>query len=235
MDNLCVTIISGDLMKNERLEMIKTCSITDFIKNNEFLELLNSLTNESKCDCYFDCDGVLLDTITTSFKDMKLEIGKEYRTPDIVKYYQNIDWVDLINRSGEINHSSEKLLILKELNIFKNIGIATHRNTYMNEGMAKKNYFNKHANGITVFDIPIKLEKHFALKATNNILVDDSKKKILGWIENGGIGVLFDQNVSELLLPDENRPYYVTNNLLDLIKIVYIKNLILEKSYQKTR
>lgn len=222
-------------MKNENLEIIKNCSITDFIKSNEFLELLNNLTNENKCDCYFDCDGVLLDTITTSFKDMNLELGREYRTNNVVNYYKNVNWVDLINRSGEINHSSEKLLILKELNLFKNIGIATHRNTYMNEGMAKRNYFNEHANGIAVFDIPIKLEKHFALKADDNILVDDSKKKIMGWINHGGIGVLFDQNADELLLPDENRPYYVTNNLLDLIKIIYIRNKTLKKTYQKTR
>ena len=220
---------------NEDLEMIRTCSISDFIRSLEFEELLNSLTNENKCDCYFDCDGVLLDTITTSFKDMNLELGREYRTPDIVNYYKNINWVDLINRSGEIKNSCRKLLILKNLDLFKNIGIATHRNTYMNEGVAKRNYFNKHAKGITVFDIPIKLEKHFALKADDNILVDDSKKKILGWINDGGIGVLFDQNASELLLPDESRPYYVTNNLLDLMKIIYIRNKTLKKTYQKTR
>ena len=220
---------------NEDLEMIRTCSISDFIRSLEFEELLNNLTNENKCDCYFDCDGVLLDTITTSFKDMNLELGREYRTPDIVNYYKNINWVDLINRSGEIKNSCRKLLILKNLDLFKNIGIATHRNTYMNEGVAKRNYFNKHAKGITVFDIPIKLEKHFALKADDNILVDDSKKKILGWINDGGIGVLFDQNSSELLLPDESRPYYVTNNLLDLIKIIYIRNKTLKKTYQKTR
>lgn len=81
---------------------------------------------------------------------------------------------------------------------------------------------------IQVFNIPRKIEKHFALKANKNILVDDSVSKINGWVQAGGIGVLFDKDVDTLIYPNDT-PYFITNNLSDLVLINnYINEL--EKS-----
>ena len=182
-----------------------------------------------KRNLYIDCDGVIFDTIIVAFSDMEL-LGID--TKDdlmITKYFQNIDWINLINRSGQINDSCKKIIELANSNIFNNVAVATHHCSY-NEGKMKKIKFNELLPNIQVFNIPKKIEKHFALKANKNILVDDSLKKINGWINAEGYGVLFKKDVDTLIYPTNDAPYFITNDLSDL-KIIndyineYEKNL----------
>ena len=227
-------------MEKNFLEEIRTCNTIDFINSNYFHELMKF----DKIDCYFDCDGVLFDTIKVSFEELGLDYKNIPIDPNVQKglseYYKKVDWLDLLNRSGEINGSCKKLLILKNLNIFKNIAVATHRHSYLNEGVSKKQVFSEKAKGITVFDIPYKIPKEVALNSINNILVDDSKTKITSWVNSGGIGVLFNDEVKELILPNENTPYFITSDILDVIKVIYILNKFSkenenEKGLSKTR
>lgn len=217
------------------LENIRNYNIYDFLQSDYFISFINN--NNIKNDCYFDFDGVLYDTIVVSFKEMGLDYKKSYDSKvqeKITKYYKNVNWLDLINRSNEINNSLNKIKFIKELNIFNNIAIATHRNTYFNEGLTKRNLIKEKLN-ITVFDIPINIAKETALNANNNILIDDSRTKIINWTNAGGIGILFNQDVNELILPNENCNYYITNDLLDIIKVIYINNLLKEKDKVKIK
>lgn len=226
-------------MYNEELEIIRNFNSILFLESN-YLNELQLKSNKEKRDCYFDCDGVLFDTIKTSFKEMGLDKIKDISEPliqaNLTKYYKNVDWIDLINRSGEINDSLNKLNIIKSLNVFKNIAVATHRHSYLNEALSKKKILGERLNDITVFDIPFKIPKEVALNSIDNILVDDSKTKIINWVNSGGIGVLFDPNIQELILPTDEKPYYITSDLLDVLKITYLNNnLIKEKEKCKIK
>ena len=56
-------------------------------------------------DLYLDFDGVLLDTITVSYKMMEeLGIDLEDRTK-VIEFYKNLDWVNLLNISQELAKS----------------------------------------------------------------------------------------------------------------------------------
>ena len=206
------------------LDKIKEISINEFLNSKLYLNYLSN--NNFKYDCYFDCDGVILNTIETSFKEMGLEVSdhtKKQKNEDIItNYYKNVNWKDLIDRSGEINDSYKKILLIKNSNIFDNIAVATHRHSYLGEGEVKKKILKENLDDITVFHIPVKLEKHYALKANHSILVDDSLRKITEWVNYSGYGVLFSQKVDKLIYPTPTTPYFITSDLLDLIKIDYL-------------
>lgn len=193
---------------------------------------------------YIDCDGVIYDTIKVGFKDMEQSGIDLTNVGEIDKFFKQCDWNDLINRAGEINDSIYKILKLKESNRFKDVSIATHHCSYQ-EAVTKLIKFyedfnsktnnsvkvqgsynvnipnkNKYDLKINVYNIPRKIKKNHVLLANNNILVDDAKEKIIDWVNDGGIGVLFNTNVDELIYPDNNTPYYVTNDLLDLFEVL---------------
>lgn len=186
-------------------------------------------------DLYIDCDGVILDTMTAAFKEMK-ELGIDLSNDDnITKYFIEVDWNNLIEIGGEINNSLEKINIIKDSNIFKLVCILTHRCSYQ-EGVVKTNNFKKNIPNIQVITVPKKIKKHFAVNARGNYLIDDSKSKVLSWIKDGGIGVLFNQNIDHLIFPYElsnDQPYFITNDLLDILEINKLIDEI--KIYKKTR
>lgn len=181
-----------------------------------------------KKDLYIDCDGVILDTIVMAFSEMELLGIDTSNELEIDKYFQNVNWKDLIERSGEINDSCRKIIALSDSNIFRNVAVLTHHCSY-NEGKIKKDEFDKSLPNIQVFNVPKKIPKHFAVKANNNILVDDSKEKIIGWVNAGGIGVLFKKNIERFTCPSYDVPYFIINDLNDLI---FVNNIINE--YQKS-
>ena len=183
-------------------------------------------------DLYIDCDGVTLNTIKPAFVEMK-KIGIDTTNEEAVtEYFRTCDWNKLIKLGGEINNSLEKIKILHESNEFKRVTIATHRCSF-NEGVIKTNEFNITIPDINVITIPKSIPKNFALKAENNILIDDALHKILEWIKDGGIGILFSEKVDRLIYPGEfgNDNYFITNNLLDCL---IVNDLYKEKTHSRT-
>ena len=181
---------------------------------------------------YIDCDGVIFNTIKPAFKEMK-EIGIDLSNDDaITDYFRICDWAKLIRLGGPINDSIEKIKELDNSNEFDKVYVATHRCSHV-EGVVKSEIFKDLIPNITIFTIPRKIPKHFALKAENNILIDDAKSKIIEWINDGGIGILFTENVDRLIYPGElNNPnYYITNDLLDAL---VVNQLHKEKTYRKS-
>lgn len=171
-----------------------------------------------KRDLYIDCDGVIFDTMTNAFIEMEM-LGID--TSDelaVTKYFQNVNWHELIQKSGQINDSIRKILLLKESNLFNNVAIATHHCSYL-EGQTKSMKFQELMPSVQVINIPKKIPKHYAVNSHGNILVDDSRKKIVDWINDGGYGVLFKQDIDSLTYPTVTNPYFIINDLMDLVLI----------------
>lgn len=161
---------------------------------------------------YLDCDGVILDTISKSYKMLKEEgITSE---PEVKEFYSNICWKTLIIESGEIDNS---LCKIKQLSKYFNIEILTHVNSN-NEAEIKIEYFAKELPGINVITVPREIKKADFIEATNTILVDDFSENLSYWKEKGGIPVKFSNH-------KEESDYIVITDLLELIEL-YNKNNI---------
>lgn len=182
---------------------------------------------------YIDFDGVLFDTIKIAFQEME-KLGVDLKDDDaITNYFKKVDWLHLIYDGGVLNNSIEKIKILIESNEFERVEVATHRCSYQ-EGVIKTNDLRTRIPDLKVTTIPKNIEKHHALNSRGNILIDDAKKKVLNWIKDGGIGILFSNKVDHLIYPYEldDNPYFITNDLLDTLTVNNLfKN---EKTYRKT-
>jgi hypothetical protein len=102
---------------------------------------------------YLDCDGVILDTINKSYQMLKEE--KITTESEVSKFYNDIDWNNLIEISGQINDSINKI---KELTKYFDVEILTHVYSE-HETKAKKEYFDKVLNGINVIAVPKTIKK----------------------------------------------------------------------------
>ena len=183
-------------------------------------------------DLYIDFDGVLFDTITYAFLEMK-RLGVDITNQDeITEYFKKVNWKYLINQGGILNDSIKKLEQIIDSNEFARVEVATHRCSY-NEGVIKTEDLKTRIPNLKVTTIPRLIHKHYALKAENNILIDDAKQKVIDWINDGGIGILFSQKVDHLIHPYElgDNCYYITNDLLDTL---VVNRLEKEKTYRKT-
>ncbi len=222
---------------------------------SKYIKELQALNDEDKIYFFSDYDGVIFDTHTTAlgyinqllklkqkedqkqgiFKDDSYylinKIKRDSIWNDIIDdYFLNVDWKDLINESKEIDNARSQLLKLKNLNIFKSVAVASNRNTYENEGMAKFSSLKEY--DINCFTIPVKIKKSEALPSRNSILLDDSIEKVRDWVNNSGIGILF-LKYHPLTLPTEDKPYFIVGNILDVSKVLYLKNYLKTKKLLK--
>lgn len=155
---------------------------------------------------YLDCDGVILDTITMSYKLIH-DMGLKDRE-DIDKFYRDVSWEELIIKAGEINDSISK--IKKLMNNFE-ITILTHVSSD-GEGKAKKEYFGNVLPEIPVLTVPKSIKKSDFVDPSNCILVDDFLPNLEYWEDNGGIGVKFSDS-------GKRSKFITITDLLDLLKI----------------
>ncbi len=155
---------------------------------------------------YLDCDGVILDTINTSYqmiKKMSLTTEDEIRG-----FYRSISWEQLIFESGEIDNAISKI---KELSSYFDISILTHVNSE-NEERVKLKYFGDKLPGINVIPVPRVIEKADFIEPNGAILVDDFLPNLEYWEKKGGIPVKFSNS-------DKECPYVKITDLLQLKEI----------------
>lgn len=155
---------------------------------------------------YLDCDGVILDTINKSYNMLK-EAGITGED-EVTKFYSSIDWEKLIEESGEINDSINKIKILLD---YFDIQILTHVNTNY-EARVKMEYFSKKLPGVNVIAVPKRVKKADYVTAKGSILVDDYTPNLDYWKEKGGIPVKFSDSLKEC-------SYMVITDLLELIDL----------------
>lgn len=137
---------------------------------------------------YLDCDGVILDTINTSYKMMEeqnIETDEDRKI-----FYSNLDWKELITKSGEIDNAIEKIKALAKV---YDVEVLTHIISE-EEINAKREYFNKMLPDINIIYVPKNIRKADYVNPENSILVDDFLPNLEYWEEKGGIPIKFSSS-----------------------------------------
>ena len=137
---------------------------------------------------YLDCDGVILDKINTSYKMMEEENIKTDEDRKI--FYSNLDWKELITKSGEIDNAIEKIKALAKV---YDVEVLTHIISE-EEINAKREYFNKMLPDINIIYVPKNIRKADYVNPENSILVDDFLPNLEYWEEKGGIPIKFSSS-----------------------------------------
>lgn len=143
---------------------------------------------------YLDFDGVILDTITIS--NNYISVNNITDEHEIHNYFENLDWRDLINKSCIINDSIDNIWKLYNSNLF-DISIITHYNS-LQEVMLKDKFIKDNLpDDIKVYYVHHSNKKNSKVNAYNAVLVDDFRRNLKYWEEDGGIGIKFTSNNRE--------------------------------------
>ena len=170
-------------------------------------------------DLYIDFDGVIRDTIKVSYKMME-DLGIKLSDREkVIKFYQEIDWNYLLNISEEINKAYYYINVIQNEKIF-NPKILTTVNS-LEEIKAKLNDIRKNCKEVSVISSPSGISKAFLVNPKNSILVDDYKGNLYSWEKEGGIGIKFDNAISD--------EFATTNSLEIFTKKELCKNLTLRR------
>ncbi len=188
-----------------------------------------------KRNVYIDCDGVIFDSEIQAFKEMhEKNIKKDL---EITTYFRNADWSFLFQSGGILNDAVNKIQDLSESNMFLELYVLTHVCSFR-EAVFKTETFDYLLPNITTITIPKDISKDEVegIQVSNNILVDDSNKKVIRWLSKGGVGVLFNRYADRLIKPFEfgsNQPYYIIGDLSQ-IKVINELESEVSKTYKKS-
>ncbi len=138
---------------------------------------------------YIDFDGVILDTMTKTYKEIK-KMGIDIKDQKkVIEFFRNTDWKKLIEETEEINDSIneiKKICASKKFNVY----ILTHVIS-TNEMVAKIRYLHKVLPQVTVVSVPKELAKTEVVNPSAAILIDDYSGNIKEWQKKLGIGIKF--------------------------------------------
>lgn len=138
---------------------------------------------------YIDFDGVLMDTITTSYRLLDEATIDKNNPEELLKFYQTLNWEEIIEVTPILNDSINRLRKIKASNRF-NISILTHVNS-IDEIIEKVKFIRKYFHDITVIACPKQISKTKMVHAKDAILIDDYTGNLKEWTEAGGIGIKF--------------------------------------------
>ncbi len=138
---------------------------------------------------YIDFDGVILDTMTKTYKVLE-ESGIDKKDQEkVMEYFRNLDWKKLIAETDQINDSIseiKKICASKKFNVY----ILTHINS-TNEMVEKIKYLHKVLPQVTVVSVPKEIPKTEVVNPSAAILIDDYSGNIREWQKKLGIGIKF--------------------------------------------
>lgn len=138
---------------------------------------------------YIDFDGVILDTMTKTYKEIE-ESGIDKKDQEkVMEYFKNIDWEKLIEETDQINDSINEIKKICESKKF-NVYILTHINS-TNEMIAKMKYLHKMLPLVTIVSVPKQIPKTEVVNPCAAILIDDYSGNIKEWQKKLGIGIKF--------------------------------------------
>ncbi len=138
---------------------------------------------------YIDFDGVIMNTIDVTYK-MADDLGIERNYENYLKFYQKLDWREVLNKSEAISDSWNCIQKIIESNKF-NVSILTHVIS-ISEIEEKVKIIREHFRDITIIPVPKSISKTEMLKAEGSVLVDDFVHNLKEWEAAGGYGVRFD-------------------------------------------
>ena len=150
---------------------------------------------------FIDFDGVILDS-EERMLDRKYDLGfhDHKNKSEFEQYfeYTNLhpeEWDYIIREAKSINNSVE---IIRELeNLKKKIAILTKIHTIY-EMEVKTDVLRDDLKILCpLIFVPPGVKKHQVVIPNNQLLIDDSKRNIARWIENGGEGLIFDKSLEK--------------------------------------
>lgn len=138
---------------------------------------------------YIDFDGVILDTMTRSYEELKKENIDIKNQEKVMEFFRNLDWKKLIEETDEINDSINEIKKICDSKKF-NVYILTHINS-TNEMIEKIKYLHKNLPQVTVVSVPKQIPKTEVVNPSAAILIDDYSGNIKEWQKKLGIGIKF--------------------------------------------
>lgn len=144
---------------------------------------------------YIDFDGVLVDTITTTYQLLDESQINKKDAQEVRKFYQTLNWEEVIGKTPLINDSMKGLERIIESQRF-NISILTHV-VSISEAVEKIKFIRKYFHGITIIPCPKDIRKDEIVHAKDAILIDDYAGNLRLWEQAGGIGVRFSTKLND--------------------------------------
>ena len=177
----------------------------------------------TKIKLYFDCDGVILDTIRRS-EELAIERGfNPEDSEDFHNFFLEVDWHKLIYEAGILNDSLNKIRrIINERKDYYDVAILTKYNPENpTEEAAKRYFFSMFLPDVEVIMVPFHGHKHETVNPVGNILVEDSRSNADKWDFSGGVAVRFfldeEVNLAHNIINDIDE-YEQTEGVKKLLK-----------------
>ena len=169
---------------------------------------------------YSDFDGVIYDTIAVAFKMMEeANIDVNDRKARDKFFHYIIDYAKLYRNATIINDAVNKLMYIKNSDIFSDVVILTKLSGNYDEERIKREFLKSVLPDIRVVTMQYDLNKATVVNPNGNVLVDDEKRNCQEWRASNGTAILFRKDVIDL----END---VINDLYDLTNTESVKKLI---------
>ena len=163
---------------------------------------------------YIDFDGVILDTMTKSYEELKKENIDRKDQDKVMEFFRNLDWKKLIEETEEINDSINEIKKICDSKKF-NVYILTHVNS-KEEEIEKINYLSNILPSVNVMPTPIEIAKCNIVNPLNSVLVDDYSKNLILWKDEDGIPIKFSNEI--------DGRFITINNLKKLLELHEILN-----------
>ena len=138
---------------------------------------------------YIDFDGVILDTIDVSYKEIlnsKIDLNDNDKVQEV---YNTMGWGKLINKSKPINDSINCIKKLIDSKLY-DVTILTHVISN-DEIRVKDKFLRDNFDEIDVIYVNKKHDKCDVVDCYNTVLVDDYMDNLGKWEAKGGIPVKF--------------------------------------------
>lgn len=184
--------------------------------DNTFLNTMLSVKNtherngnmiDKRINLYIDFDGVIMDTIRVSYKMME-DLGIDLSDRDaVIKFYQNIDWNELLANSEELKEAFKYINMIYDEGIYNPIILTTVNS--LQEMTAKINYVRSKNDHISVICVPSGIEKSMVVNAAGSILVDDYSGNLIKWANSEGVSIKFGYD--EKFVSINSLEYFVRN------------------------
>lgn len=139
---------------------------------------------------YIDFDGVILDSIKTTYEIMDKEGIDKYNPVEARAFYEVLDWDRTLEQTPEINNSLKYIKQLIDNNQYE-VNVLTHIVCYR-EGVSKIRFLKKHIPELSIILVPKEFSKTEVVNPKDAILIDDYTENLKEWKEKGGIGIKFD-------------------------------------------
>ena len=142
---------------------------------------------KKKYNLYIDFDGVILDTISPMYDEIK---EKRVKKEDLTPFFEKYPWEDIINDDYIINDAITCIQKIIDCDKF-NLAILTHINS-LREAVLKIKYLRKYFKDITIIPCPKEISKTKMIHTKDAILVDDYAGNLREWQAEEGIPIRFN-------------------------------------------